>query len=146
MFLDQRHGDAFENGTSDIGAPGRTRTRGPRFRKPMTHHSDSPTKSANTGSRPTSSFFVFPPICVNLPQFVPIIVTNWSQIGHKICPLYSSQKHQDRWVWFESCAGPRTLHNTNQPEIIIKGPVINLSRDQKSQKTNVRRKKNAKTK
>jgi len=29
------------------GAPGRTRTRGPRFRKPMTHHSDSPTEWAN---------------------------------------------------------------------------------------------------
>ncbi len=61
------------------GAPGRTRTRGPRFRKPMTHHSDSPTEWANPGSRLASSFLAFAPVKLNLPQFVPIIVTNWSQ-------------------------------------------------------------------
>ncbi len=31
-------------------------------------------------------------------------------------------------VWFESCAAPRTRHNANLPEIIIKGRIINLSK------------------
>jgi len=57
------------------GAPGRTRTRGPRFRKPMTRDSDTPTEWANPGFRLASSFFMFPPIYLNLPQFVLIIVT-----------------------------------------------------------------------
>lgn len=30
-------------------------------------------------------------------------------------------------VWFESASAPRTLHNTNPPQIIIKGRMINLS-------------------
>jgi len=61
------------------GAPGRTRTRDTRFRKPMTRGFGSPAKSANPKRRLASSFFMFLPIYVNLPQFVPIIVTNWSQ-------------------------------------------------------------------
>ena len=105
------------------GAPGRTRTRGPRFRKPMTHDSDSPSRWAYSTFRLTSSFFVFPPICVNLPHFVLIIVTNWSQDLTVLC----GQKHLARLVWFESYVAPRTLHNTNPPQIIIKGSVINLA-------------------
>jgi len=34
----------FISGRQIAGAPGRIRTRDPRFRKPMTHHSHSPTK------------------------------------------------------------------------------------------------------
>ncbi|NVM05290.1 MAG: hypothetical protein HWN67_23430 [Candidatus Helarchaeota archaeon] len=45
----------------------------------MTRGFGSPTEWAYPGSSLTSSFFVFLPICVNLPQFVPVIVTNWSQ-------------------------------------------------------------------
>ncbi len=45
----------------------------------MTRGFDSPTKWANAGFRLASSFFVFVPVCVNLPQFVPTMVTNWSQ-------------------------------------------------------------------
>ncbi len=31
-------------------------------------------------------------------------------------------------AWFESASAPRSQHNANLPEIIIKGHVINLSR------------------
>ena len=117
-------------GRQIAGAPGRTRTRGPRFRKPMTHHSDSPTEWENPRARLTSSFFVFPPIYVNLPQFVPTIVTNWSQDLTVLC----GRKHLTRRVWFECCLAPlterasqllpRQRHQRYRPRIFVNCALI----------------------